>query len=55
MKIYRIRIVSYCIVRHDDYADQTDRQTDGRWPDRCIAHFAKRGQGNNSNVSPLLG
>ena len=41
--MYAGRVACCPLVSHREYADGTDRQTDGRTPDRYITISSKRG------------
>jgi len=43
----------YTLVSHREYADGTDRQTDGRTPDRYITLSVRRGQRSKLNKVKL--
>ena len=47
-EMYAGRIASCPLVSYGEYADRTDRRTDGRMPDRYIMLFARRGPRINS-------
>ena len=41
------RVACCSLVSHGEYADGTDRQTDGQTPDRYLTLSARRGQRNS--------
>jgi len=43
-EVYTGRVTCCPLVSHREYAAGTDRQTDGRTPDRYIAFSTRRGQ-----------
>ena len=48
-EMYAGHVACCPLVSHGGYADETDRWTDGRTPDRYIMLSARRGQRNNVN------
>jgi len=49
--MYAGRVLCCSLVSHGEYADETDRRTDGReTPDRYVTLFVRRGQRNKLEV-----